>query len=428
MKKVIFALGIFMEVCYLGFYVVKYLSLKWGVEKLYLGDPRIFTMTFGILAAALIIQMAAVVLTYGKNISYKYIFIFSVIFNLSLLFVWNIGSNDLYTHIQRGRMVAVYGASPYTVTYDSLSHDLFYKETRTVWSGQLSIYGPVFSDFGAIVSYIGRDSLLANILIFKLVYSVLNILVGYLIYKITKNSLASLLYSWSPFVIFEIQANNHLEVLSIFPIVFALYLLLGKTNWKRYVLALSILTLGSLTKFFGFIIYPFYLIFAFKKLKTTRERLLLIFIGGIVQLLIIGLSFLPYIDNIGILNGFFDLANGKFISPSLGILLTYNFFQVFHLGKEMAQPIVQLVYKIYYVLLLLKATFLKFSNNIIFVKTLVFVFGGFTFLYLNLILPWYTLTLFSLFAIYYGLSKERKYISFTYILTIYSFLLYLRTI
>ncbi|HSX48993.1 MAG TPA: hypothetical protein VLE44_01925 [Candidatus Saccharimonadales bacterium] len=428
MKKVVFALGIFLEICFMGFYLIKYLSLRWGVEKLYLGEPRVFTMTFIVLAIALIIQMVSVILIFRKDVPYKYVFIFSVIFNLSLLFVWNIGSNDLYTHIQRGRMVAKYGASPYTVTYDSLSYDLFYKETRTVWSGQLSIYGPVFTDFGAIVSYLAKDSLIANILIFKLIYSVLNILVGYFIYKITKSSLASLLYSWSPLVIFEIQANNHLEILSIFPIVLSLYLLISKTSWKRYVLALSILTLGSLTKFFGFVVYPFYLLFAFKKLSTVREKLLFLFIGGFVQILIVGFSFLPYLDNVGILNGFFDLAGGKFISPSLVILLTYNTLPLFHLNKDIAQTAVQLIYKIYYVFLGVKSTFSRFTDNVVFVKILVLVFAGFTLIYLNLILPWYTLTLFALLAIYYGLSKEKKYITFVYLLTVYSFLLYLRTV
>lgn len=426
MKKLIISLGIFIEICFLGFYLIKFLASSWGVSNLFLDEPRIFALTFSLLGLALVAQVVASILLYKKEIAYKYILTFSIIFNLSLLFVWNVGSNDLYTHIQRGRMLSKYNASPYSVTYDSFKYDKFYDETKTVWSGQLSIYGPVFTQLGAVFSFLGGDSLLANILIFKLLYSVLTILTGFLIFKITKSTQASLLFSWSPLVIFEIQANNHLEMLSIFPIVLALYLLLSKVGLRRYILALSVLTIGSLTKYFGFVVYPFFALFAFKKLPTLKEKLMYLFVGGVIQLIIVGLAFLPFLDNVGILNGFFDLANGKFISPSLAILLTYNTLEVLNLKKEIAQTVVQSAYKIYYFFLGLKSLFTQFTSNKAFVKTLVYVFAGFTLVYLNLILPWYTLTLFTLLTIYYGLSKDKKYISYSYLLTIYSFLLYIR--
>jgi len=426
MKRGILTLGLLLELCFLSFYAVKYLSLKWGVEKLFFDDSKIFGLTFGVLAIALVIQIISGIFASRNIIPYKHILVFSIIFNLSLLFVWNIGSDDLYTHIQRGRMVAKYGASPYTTTYDSFSYDKFYKETKTVWSSQLSIYGPVFTNFGAVVSYIAGDSLLAHVLIYKLIYSALNILTGWLIYKITKSPLASLLFSWSPLVIFEIQANNHFEILSIFPIVLSIYLLVSGINWKRYILALSILTLGSLTKYFGLIIYPFFIIYAIKKLSTVKEKFLFVTIGGAVQLIIVGLAFLPFIGDIFILNGLFELAGGTFTSPSITILFASSALELFNFKKEIAQNAVQLGYKVYYVLLSVKSIFLRFSDKKDFLKTLVLVFAGFTLVYLNLVLPWYTLTLLALISIYYGLTKEKRYIIFSYMLTIYSLLLYIR--
>src|SRR5688572_20789509 len=118
-------------------------------------------------------------------LNFKYLFILSLVVNCVLLGIWNFRSDDLYTHIQRGRIVAEYQANPYSVPYDNFKFDKFYPEIRTVWSSELTIYGPVFTLFGALVSFIAGDSLIAHILIYKLVYASLNVLIGWLIYKLT---------------------------------------------------------------------------------------------------------------------------------------------------------------------------------------------------------------------------------------------------
>ncbi|MBX4205637.1 hypothetical protein KW795_00395 [Candidatus Microgenomates bacterium] len=430
MKKIFLALGIFFEAILLSFYAVKQLTIKWGVDNLFLDDRRTFTLVFILLTTALIVQILAGIIVYKKNINFKQIFIFSIIFNLSLLFVWNIASNDLYLHIQRGRMVALYNANPYSVTYDSLKfQDPLYETLRTVWSGQLSLYGPTFTLFGAAISLIARNNFMAYIISYKIIYSVLNILVGYLIYKITKNAYAAFLYSWNPAILFEIQLNNHLEILMIFFMVFSIYLLLSKVDWKRYILAISILTLGSLTKFFSFLIYPFYIIYGFRKLKTIKEKLLFLLIGGFLQILIITLSFLPFADRTGFMDSLFALANGPLISPSLTMLVLVNIFEIIKVNKEMATVLSQFIFKLIYAFLIIKSAFIKrFTEKKVFILIITLSFAAFIFIYLNLLLPWYVLSLITLLAIYYGISKEKKYIVFTYLVTIYSFLLYIRTI
>lgn len=428
MKNKILALGICLELTFLSFYLIKHLTLKWGVSKLYLADNRVFLLTAIILSIAFGVYVISGILISKYKVKFKHIFLFSVLFNLSLLFVWNIASNDLYTHIQRGRMVAKYGVSPYVTPYDRLSYDEFYEETRTIWSGQVSIYGPAFTLFGAFISSIARESLLTHIIIYKLIYTALNILIGYYIYRITKNVLASFLYSWNPAIIFEIQMNNHFEVLVIFPMVYALYLLISRVNWKRYVFSLSILTLGSLTKFFTLIIYPFYLLYALKKLRTVKEKLKFLVVGGFIQLLIIFLCYLPFMDNLGI-SEFLLLANGTFASPSITILVLMKLFELINSDQQTAQVVAQSAFRIYYIFLGIKSLLVaRFVETNVFVKTLVLVFAGFTLVYLNLITPWYTLSLLTLVVIYYGLSKETKYAVFSYLLTIYSFFLYIRVI
>ncbi len=428
MKKSFLALGVFLETIFLSFYFLNYLRASWGVDKLFLEDNRVFIPTFVLLAIALIVQYFAGQTVAKYKISYKYVFWFSVVFNLSLLFIWNFASNDLYTHIQRGRMLTKYGASPYSSTYDQFNYDEFYQETRTVWSGQLSIYGPAFTLFGAFISKLASDSLLNHIIIYKLLYSVFNVLVGYFIYKITKSAAASLIYAWNPLVIFEIQMNNHFEVLTVFPMIFALYLFVSKISWKRFILGLSVLTLGTLTKFFSLIIYPFFVLYAIKKLKTLKEKLLFLFFAGLIQLGIVFFAYLPFMDNLG-LGSFLRLANGTFITPSLAMLILIKLFEVFRVNIKVAQTVAQWIFKIGYLSLLVKAILqTKFTDNKVFVRTLVIVFALFTLVYLNLILPWYTLSLLSLLAVYFGLTKDKKILIMSYFLTIYSFILYIRVI
>ena len=298
MKKKIVIYGVLIEIIFLCFYLVKYLSVRWNVENLYLKDNRIFLITLIILFASFIFYLRSVQLSFNlqrakSDVILKSILKFSVIFNFSLLFIWNVASDDLYTHIQRGRMVAKYKANPYVETYDSYKFDEFYGRIKTIWSNELSIYGPSFTLLTAFISFITRDNLLVNILIFKSMYAFLSVLVGILIYRISKSIVATVAYSWNPLVIFETAINNHTDVIMIFLLMLSIIFLFSNTSWKRYILSPGLLMVGSLTKYFSFVVYPFFLVFALKKTGFDFKKLVFLFLGIVVQGILLISFYLP---------------------------------------------------------------------------------------------------------------------------------------
>ena len=189
------------EISYLLFYPIRFLAVKLGVENLYLKDNLIFLLTI----INILLLTFFYIKTFGlilKKTAFKTIFLTSLIFNISLLFLWNFSTDDLYTYIGRSRMISFYGANPYINRFDEFSGDVLYPLVKTYWSSELSVHGPMFSLFGSVLSGIAGENLVANVFTFKIAFVILNILSGVLVYKIRNNIQADFLYAWNPHIRF----------------------------------------------------------------------------------------------------------------------------------------------------------------------------------------------------------------------------------
>ncbi len=196
---------------------------------------------------------------------------FGVIFRITLLLTTPALSDDIYRYIWDGK-VASHGINPYQYApdADSLSFlqddEIFprinHKEISTIYPPAsqiifMSLYKLHPSVFTFRIAFILFDLLTAGIL-----FLILN--------SLAINLNRMLIYLWNPLVIVEFSSSGHADIVGIFFMVFALWLLLK----NRWYCSTFIIVLSFLSKFFTIMFLP---IIAFIK-KENKLSLFLLFI------------------------------------------------------------------------------------------------------------------------------------------------------
>ena len=83
-----------------------------------------------------------------------------------LLFMYPINANDVYRYVIRGLISSRYGLSPFEYAPVDFGDDL-YPLLAGEWYDATSPYGPFWEGISSIVTSIGQENFLSNIIIFK---------------------------------------------------------------------------------------------------------------------------------------------------------------------------------------------------------------------------------------------------------------------
>lgn len=245
-----------------------------------------------------------------KKLHVKHLIFIILVLHFIFILIPFLTSNDIYSYIFQTRVFGVFKENTFLVPYDKFSFDPLYFHIKTVWSSETNLHGPLFVLIGSIINIIGKNNLIILVLLFKLTLISSNVLSAFLIYKITKSLKALYLYALNPLVIFELSGNAHADSLLI------LFMLLSFYYIKKGELAGILHTFFSaLIKYSTLMFLPFQIIFL-KNLGTKKLILYLLlccFISSII--------WLPFFEGLHIFDYLLSYYNGKFISPSLGILV-----------------------------------------------------------------------------------------------------------
>jgi hypothetical protein len=212
----------------------------------------------------------------------NWILLFAGVSAVILLFLPALFSHDLFSYIIYGRIVSVYGNNPYTTVPIEVATDPFQRFVD--WKGVPSVYGPVWTTFSAVLTYVGGSNVQFEILAFKFAAVVLHLSNVYLIWQIlTKLDLkwraaGTLLYAWNPLTVIEFAGNGHNDVMMLFFVLLAVY---AYVQQKRY-LGLVFLTLSVLTKFITIVLVPMYVFLLLRKEPDNRARGLVLAKSGLV--------------------------------------------------------------------------------------------------------------------------------------------------
>lgn len=427
MKKRFLLLGFLSEIAYLFFWIVR--LFPFSAESPYdlLKNNLNFGIVLGILLIAFVLYILASRQVRLSQVSPKLILSFAILFNLTLVFVLPVASDDVFSYISESRVVSKYRSNPYYVPYDEFKYDILYPKIKTVWSKDVTNYGPLFTAFGTILTFIGGDNLLLNVYLFKIAFVALNLLVAWLIFKVTKSKISLILYSWNPLILFEVSLNAHNDILTVAFFVLSLYFLFKDSSIKSHLLSWILLILSVLVKYFTVIFIPFYLVFSLVTLRDKLEKIKLLILSVLCGLLMTMLILSPFWESPDILSGAFGVYSSRTFSLSPGIALGNTILSYFsktdayNSARTVSQIILGVIFS-FGLFRLIKSNNNKFSQLLVVLSIIFASMLGFGF---NLLVPRYFVLLIAILSFCVGFfPRKRIYHYCLHGATIYAFLLY----
>jgi len=203
-------------------------------------------------------------------------------------------SIDLYEYVIRGRMLAIYGLNPFFHPPADISSDPLY--TMSFWRTICTVYGPLWSLISACTVKISGTGPTANLMTMKAVMLIFHLLSGYIVYSLAremwpaKKQYITALYLFNPYFIFMNLVENHNDIFMLFFMLLSLYLL----KKKRFLLAVSALTLSACIKYISILLAPLLFIYAWNALPDLKAKLSFTVRSALISTLLVTLAFLPF--------------------------------------------------------------------------------------------------------------------------------------
>lgn len=433
--KILFILGLLTEIIYLLFYSIEPLRKYLGDSSLTLRNNYLFLLVVGLLLLALIFYILSYKQIIENKINLKIIVAFFIVFNLTLLFVWPIGSTDIFNYIYQSRVLSEHQANPYLASYDTFVNDKFYHIIKNQWSINTVNYGPIWVIMGSILSFIGGNSLLLTLFFFKLFFVLINFLSLYLIYKISNSVKTVFLYAWNPLILYEFALNGHNDVLIIFFTLLSLFYFLQQNKIKNHILSWVFLLLSILTKFYTIIFLPIFFLISLFKIKEKREKLFFSLITILTFIIIPIIFFLPFWNGIETFSGIkTQLSASSMIFTSPAILMFSSLLYSFHINNyfNLAQIIGKTIFIIFYCFVIIKLFLNHFIHNKLnkndILKYSFFIYFIFLITAVSWLMPWYFILLITLLILNFKNFSSFLFFKNTtilYSITLYGILYYI---
>ena len=153
------------------------------------------------------------------------------LFALLFVFAPVFQSRDVFSYIFFGRAMTVYHSNPFLLIPHARPHDIFYPLVG--WKYNASVYGPVFNYLAWIVTRVAGNSIIANIMGFKLMALAAYAACLPLVYTLTrrispgKENMALAISAWCPLLVLHFLGGAHNDAVMV-ALVLAGFLLYRK--------------------------------------------------------------------------------------------------------------------------------------------------------------------------------------------------------
>jgi hypothetical protein len=227
---------------------------------------------------------------------------FGLLFGFTLVWLYPITANDLFRYVLRGRIWAVYGASPMVVPPNAFPQDP-YLAFAGEFGEWVSGYGPLWEIIVQGPLRLGATDMAPGSVSLKLVvlisYLICAILIGWFArpdpaaaarrYPSTNSdgSLTALMFfAWNPLILIQVSGNGHNDM------VFMALMVLGIVLWQRQLwwAAALALILATLAKISALLMLPLFAVVLLRNEPTWGQRLLkglgLVLIGLVTSYLV----------------------------------------------------------------------------------------------------------------------------------------------
>ena len=322
------------------------------------------------------------------------IIVWFAIFSIILLFIYPLDSADVFLYSLQGRMISLYNFNPYEIVPSQISADLMYSYIPLEWANQLMVYGPLWAMIAAAMAWLVSGlGLISNLLIFKALAILVNAGCVFLVYKILKiikpeyATWGAWLYAWNPFVLWQTAIDAHNDIVMIFLVLLAFYLLLQ----KKYYLVLPVLILSVLVKYISILLLPFFIWYILKKQLNLKQRAKWIGINFVSSLMVLAIFILPF-GMTSLQSGF--LAQAEHFTVHKLSILPWFIFNVLGVSPDATKIISVLIFAVIYLILIVY--FFNKNKMLDLIKISAGVLASYLLLAGFYVWPWYLLWLFPL--------------------------------
>ncbi|MEW5956080.1 MAG: hypothetical protein AB1801_00025 [Chloroflexota bacterium] len=209
---------------------------------------------------------------------------FGLLFGFTLVWLYPITANDLFRYVLRGRIWAVYGASPMLTPPNAFPDDP-YAAFAGEFGEWVSGYGPLWEILVQAPLRLGATGMVPGSISLKLVvllfYLLCAVLIGWFARLKTGSALAALtFFAWNPLVLMQGPGNGHNDL------VFMALMVLGIILWQRRLwwAAVLALTLSALAKASALPIIPLFGVVLLRNEPTWSRRLVKAALAGLIGL------------------------------------------------------------------------------------------------------------------------------------------------
>lgn len=220
---------------------------------------------------------------------------FGALFSVTLTFVYPVTAIDIFTYIDQSRIMLHYHQNPIFASPSQFPGDPL-MPLADGWAGKGAPYGPLGIILNATPMFIAGGSLLANLILLKLMYSAMSLGCAYLVYRIVRQVneryalTGALLVAWNPLILFEVGVNGHNDAAMM------LLALLGVQSVVEGELffAVVLVVLSALVKYATGLLLPLVLVFAVSHQPSMRSRLRFMMTAGFSSLLLVAAAYRPF--------------------------------------------------------------------------------------------------------------------------------------
>ena len=248
---------------------------------------------------------------------------------LPLLLMYPINANDVYRYVIRGLISSRYGKSPFEFAPSDFGENL-YPLLAGEWRDATSPYGPFWESIASIVTSVGQDDFLSNIIVFKMLGLLAFLGAGVILWLLfslrapgegkngNRRMAFTVLWLWNPALLLSFVGNAHNDSLMI------LVLLLGwlVVNRGHQSLGILIAVAAVLVKPIALLAVPVIFVSSWRALENRRSRLIYLVTTTAGGTTLVVLAFLPFGNPASLVSRLLQEASaGASFSPLTWIIL-----------------------------------------------------------------------------------------------------------
>lgn len=355
-----------------------------------------------------------------SNIKVKNVMTLFLIVGLICIFIFPIGSTDIFSYIGIAKEQRIYHLNP---LFTWLSKVPGYNYASGYWANVPAVYGPAaLFLFSKIPLFILKNEIL-NLLFLKLLSFLAFYISLRLLFRNSLNSKLVFLVALNPILIYEFIVNSHIDSL-VFLLMTLSYVFLKN---KKFLVSAIFCFISVLLKYYTIVLLPFYLIYFLKQFNKNSQKIYFIFKFALISSMSTIILFLPYWKGIQTFSGLSEVVKVESHLASPLVLFFYSIYKTlgfnnWHFAGYLSSILISIISEIL-LLIILVVTKINYRKFLLIAALALSIFfaGG-----LSWLMPWYMTILLFYLAVLYKESAKNYYIYLIFLLNFYQWFYYFR--